>query len=67
MASLGDPQSDYERAYNSILTGDYDVAEKGFRQFLSIYPGDPRGPTPSIGSAKACSRAASTARRPTNS
>jgi tol-pal system protein YbgF len=34
----GDPRTDYERAYGSILSGDYDTAEAGFRQFLQAYP-----------------------------
>jgi tol-pal system protein YbgF len=34
----GDARTDYERAYGSILSGDYDTAETGFRQFLSTYP-----------------------------
>lgn len=42
LASLGDPRADYERAYASILTGDYGKAEAGFRQFLAAYPGDGR-------------------------
>ena len=44
MASLGDPRSDYERAYNTILTGDYVVAEGAFRQFLASYPSDALAP-----------------------
>ena len=36
----GDPRSDYNRAYNLILSGDYDQAELGFRQFLEAYPDD---------------------------
>jgi tol-pal system protein YbgF len=42
LASLGDPRADYERAYASILSGDYDQAETGFRQFLATYPDDSR-------------------------
>ncbi len=42
LASLGDPRADYERAYAGILSGDYDQAERGFRQFLSAYPDDAR-------------------------
>jgi tol-pal system protein YbgF len=33
----GDPRTDYERAYGNILSGDYDTAEAGFRQFLQTY------------------------------
>jgi tol-pal system protein YbgF len=44
LASLGDPSSDYDRAYNSIITGDYDVAEVAFRNFLAAYPDDQRAP-----------------------
>ena len=44
VASLGDPGSDYERAYNSILRGDYERAEANFRGFLTTYPDDSRAP-----------------------
>lgn len=40
----GDARTDYERAYGSILSGDYDTAEAGFRQFLSAYPNDELAP-----------------------
>jgi tol-pal system protein YbgF len=40
----GNPDSDYESAYTSILSGDYDTAEAGFRQFLAAYPSDERAP-----------------------
>ena len=40
----GDARTDYERAYGSILSGDYDTAEAGFRQFLSSYPDDELAP-----------------------
>ncbi len=42
VVSLGDPGADYERAYNSILSGDYEMAEASFRTFLSTYPNDQR-------------------------
>ena len=44
IASLGDPNADYERAYGSILSGDYELAEASFRSFLQTYPGDARSP-----------------------
>jgi len=44
VASLGDPNADYERAYGSILSGDYELAEASFRGFLQTYPGDARSP-----------------------
>ena len=44
IASLGDPNADYERAYGSILAGDYELAEASFRSFLQAYPGDARSP-----------------------
>ncbi len=45
VASLtGDSRSDYERAYQYVLSGDYDLAEASFRQFLSAYPKDARAP-----------------------
>jgi tol-pal system protein YbgF len=40
VASLGDPRAQYEQAYNSILAGDYDRAEAGFRAFLVAHPED---------------------------
>jgi len=40
----GDPRSDYQRAYGSILSGDYKTAEVGLRQFLVAYPEDARAP-----------------------
>ena len=44
VASLGEPGADYERAYSSILSGDYQLAEASFRSFLATYPGDERAP-----------------------
>ncbi len=44
VASLGDPGADYERAYGSILSGDYELAEASFRGFLATFPGDARTP-----------------------
>ncbi len=44
IAPSGDARTDYERAYGSILSGDYDTAEAGFRQFLSAYPSDALAP-----------------------
>ena len=40
IASLGDPRGQYEQAYNSILAGDYDRAEAGFRAFIAAHPED---------------------------
>jgi tol-pal system protein YbgF len=36
----GDPRADYDQAYNLINAGQYDLAEKAFRQFLATYPND---------------------------
>ncbi|MCB1496153.1 MAG: tol-pal system protein YbgF [Bauldia sp.] len=44
VVSLGDPRADYERAYSSILSGDYELAEAAFRNFLATYPADDRAP-----------------------
>jgi tol-pal system protein YbgF len=44
VVSTGDPRSDYDRAYSSILSGDYELAEASFRNFLATYPGDDRAP-----------------------
>lgn len=40
VAPSGDPRGDYDLAYRSILSGDYESAEAGFRAFLSAYPDD---------------------------
>jgi len=40
IAALGDPRGQYEQAYNSILAGDYDRAEAGFRAFLAAHAED---------------------------
>lgn len=37
-----DPGADYDRAYSSIVSGDYAAAEAGFKKFLTDFPGDPR-------------------------
>jgi tol-pal system protein YbgF len=42
LASTGDPATDFKAAYDLTVRGDYDLAEVGFRQFLTNYPGDPR-------------------------
>ncbi|MCM5556786.1 tol-pal system protein YbgF [Pleomorphomonas sp. JP5] len=46
MASIApptvDPGADYDRAYSSIVSGDYAAAETGFKKFLTDFPGDPR-------------------------
>ncbi len=38
IAPTGDARTDYDRAYNLIIAGNYDVAEASFRQFLQTYP-----------------------------
>lgn len=40
----GDPRTDYNRAYNLIVAGNFDLAEQSFRQFLATYPGDEAAP-----------------------
>ncbi len=37
-----DPGADYDRAYSSIVSGNYAAAETGFKKFLTDFPGDPR-------------------------
>lgn len=39
-ATTGDPQADYERSYQQLVNGDYQLAEAGFRAFLVAYPGN---------------------------
>ena len=36
----GDPATDYKTAYELFVSGQYDLADKAFRQFLDAYPGD---------------------------
>lgn len=40
----GTPTEIYNRAYQSVLDGDYDKAEQGFRAFLVAFPTDKRAP-----------------------
>lgn len=40
----GDPRADYDRAYNLIISGKYDLAGQAFGQFLSTYPGEAAAP-----------------------
>lgn len=42
IVSLGVPAADYDQAYSAILSGDYELAEAAFRNFLDIYPNDER-------------------------
>lgn len=44
IAPTGDPRTDYDRAYGSILNGDYANAEVAFRRFLDAYPNDALAP-----------------------
>jgi tol-pal system protein YbgF len=44
IASSGDPRTDYDQAYALIRSGQYDLAESSFRQFLVTYPGDELAP-----------------------
>jgi tol-pal system protein YbgF len=44
IAPTGDPRTDYDRAYGSILSGDYDTAELALRQFLAAYPDNALAP-----------------------
>jgi len=45
VAPTGDPKTDYSRAYDLIISGNFDVAEQSFRQFLAAYPGDEAAPS----------------------
>jgi tol-pal system protein YbgF len=40
----GSPTDVYNRAYQSVLDGDYEKAEQGFRAFLVAFPTDKRAP-----------------------
>jgi tol-pal system protein YbgF len=37
-APTGDATTDFNRAYNLIISGNYDLAEASFKQFLTAYP-----------------------------
>src|SRR5690606_10966922 len=37
-ASLDKPEDLYQAAYGHVLTGDYQVAEREFRDYLDIFP-----------------------------
>lgn len=43
-AALTSPEDVYQSSYNAVLTGDYAVAEQGFRRFLDAFPGSPQAP-----------------------
>ncbi|WP_181407980.1 tol-pal system protein YbgF [Pararhizobium mangrovi] len=36
------PKAIYDQAYNQVLDGQYEAAEKGFRDYLDIYPDGPQ-------------------------
>ncbi|MCI5046029.1 MAG: tol-pal system protein YbgF [Aquisalinus sp.] len=42
--SVGDANSTYDQAFDSLLNGDYGQAECKFQAFLDTYPEDPRAP-----------------------
>ena len=44
LTPTGNPRADYDQAYALIRTGQYDLAEQSFRQFLATYPGDELAP-----------------------
>jgi tol-pal system protein YbgF len=44
IAPTGDARTDYDQAYAMITSGQYDLAEKAFREFLSTYPKDELAP-----------------------
>jgi len=39
-ALTGSPRDEYDLAYGYILTGDYDLAEQSFQNWLASFPGD---------------------------
>ena len=41
-ALSGSPRDEYDLAYGYILTGDYDLAEQSFQNWLASFPGDPQ-------------------------
>ncbi len=43
-ASLGNEGDTYKAAYGHVLSGDYSIAEKEFRQYLGTYPESARSP-----------------------
>ncbi len=43
-ALSGSPRDEYDLAYGYVLTGDYDLAEESFRNWLASFPSDPQAP-----------------------
>jgi tol-pal system protein YbgF len=41
-ALSGSPRDEYDLAYGYILTGDYDLAEQSFQNWLAAFPNDPQ-------------------------
>jgi len=41
-ALSGSARDEYDLAYGYVLTGDYDLAEESFRNWLAVFPGDPQ-------------------------
>jgi tol-pal system protein YbgF len=41
-ALSGSPRDEYDLAYGYILTGDYDLAEQSFQNWLAAFPSDPQ-------------------------
>jgi tol-pal system protein YbgF len=41
-ALSGSPRDEYDLAYGYILTGDYDLAEQSFQNWLAAFPDDPQ-------------------------
>jgi tol-pal system protein YbgF len=40
----GDADAQYQAGYDAIVRGDYSFAEDQFRQFIALYPQDPKAP-----------------------
>jgi len=43
-ALSGSSRDEYDLAYGYILTGDFDLAEQSFQNWLAAFPGDPQAP-----------------------
>jgi tol-pal system protein YbgF len=41
-ALSGSPRDEYDLAYGYVLTGDYDLAEQSFKNWLAAFPSDPQ-------------------------
>lgn len=44
LATSADAEAQYKAGYDAVVRGDYSFAEDQFRQFIALYPDDPKAP-----------------------